>query len=275
MYFRPMLSIILVYLILLLLAFLLQRKMIYFPETYVLEQQPEITRTLDLHPWPSSKNYRGFISRRSIHNCQGTIVVFHGNAGSARGRNYYIDALQNLGYRVILAEYPGYGAKPGQPSEQALVEDAMTTTRLALKNFGEPLFLWGESLGGGVVSGIVQSGQFNIRGIALITPFDSLPNVAQYHYPFLLGKWLTLDQYDLAKNLHNFTGNIAIIMALKDQVIPNKFSLNLFNQLRNRKKLWTFSEAGHNTLPISPGLSWWSEVMLFLEQETARDVDSK
>ena len=206
-----MLSILLPYLILLLLAFLLQRKMIYFPETYSLQQQTEITQALNLQPWPSASQYRGLISHNKIIDSKGTILIFHGNAGSAPGRAYYIDALEKLGYQVILAEYPGYGSRPGQPSEQTFIEDALKTTHLALKYFGEPLFLWGESLGGGVVSGIVHNGTFNIEGIALITPFDSMANIAQHHYPFLLGKWLTRDRFNNINNLQDYTGNMAIL----------------------------------------------------------------
>jgi len=44
-------------------------------------------------------------------------VIFHGNACSAKGRYYYIEALERLGYRVILAEYPGYGSRLKRPSE--------------------------------------------------------------------------------------------------------------------------------------------------------------
>ena len=51
---------------------------------------------------------------------RGTAIVFHGNAGHAGHRAYYARALTPLGLRVILAEYPGYGPRAGQPGEQAL-----------------------------------------------------------------------------------------------------------------------------------------------------------
>ncbi len=261
-----MLSILLPYLILLFVAFLLQRKMIYFPETYPLQQLSEVSKNLNLQPWPSKEEYRGLISRNDMVDSKGTILVFHGNAGSASGRTFYIDALEKLGYQVILAEYPGYGSRSGRPSQQVLIEDALETTRLAQEQFGKPLFLWGESLGGGVVSGIVREAKFDIQGIALTTPFDSLANIAQHHYPFLLGKWLTLDKFNNIDSLQNYTGNIAVLMAKQDEIIPNKNTLNLFNKLSNRKKIWKFPDAGHNTMPVSPSLPWWEEVTQFLSQ---------
>jgi len=48
-----------------------------------------------------------------ISSPKGTVTVFHGNAGPAAGREFYLQALAPLNYRVILAEYPGYGGRTG------------------------------------------------------------------------------------------------------------------------------------------------------------------
>ncbi len=159
MVIKRMLSILLPYLLLLLIMFLLQRKMIYFPEKHSLNRQQELAEQLNLKLWPSTDNYLGLMSKSTKTAGKGTIIVFHGNAGSAINRIYYLQALEKLGYRVILAEYPGYGPRKGAPSESALIANGVQTVRQALNDFGGPIFLWGESLGSGVVGGIVQSGQ--------------------------------------------------------------------------------------------------------------------
>lgn len=259
-----MLSILLPYLLLLLVVFLLQRKMIYFPEKHSLITQQELAEQLNLRLWPSADNYLGLISRSSKSESKGTIIVFHGNAGSAINRIYYLQALEKLGYRVVLAEYPGYGARNGAPSESALIANGVQTVKQALNDFGGPVFLWGESLGSGVVGGIVRTEQVPVQGIVLITPFDSLANVAQHHYWFFLAKWLTRDKFDNIKNLQNYSGSTAALIAEGDRIIPNKYSLNLFDLLPPRKRLWTFKGADHNSLPLAPGLPWWQEVMQFV-----------
>lgn len=230
------------------------------------DQQKELAASLQLKLWPTDKNYHGLISYRDLPKNKGTVIVFHGNAGSAIDRLYYMDALENSGYRVILAEYPGYGARNGKPSEQALLADASKTVSGAIKDFGLPLFLWGESLGSGVVSGIIQSQQFPVKGIALIAPYDSLAKVAHHHYWLFLAKWLILDRFDNIKNLQHFTGNTAVIMAGKDEIIPNQHTLNIFDSISGPKKIWTFPDAGHNTLPFAPENLWWKEVMSFIDE---------
>jgi hypothetical protein len=263
-----MLSILLTYLLLLLIVFLFQRKMIYFPDTYSIEDQQQLADQADLKLWPSTSDYRGLIAETSQTTSKGTVIVFHGNAGSATDRAYYLDALEKLGYRVILAEYPGYAARKGAPSEAALISDGIQTAKQALNDFGDPVFLWGESLGSGVVGGIVQSGAVPVKGIVLITPFSSMADVAQHHYWLFLAKWLIKDKFDNIKNLKDYSGNTAMLLAEQDEIIPNKLSLRLFESLSQPKKLWSFKGANHNTLPLDENLPWWREVMQFVSGQS-------
>lgn len=244
-----------------------QRKMIYFPETYSLDRQTELISQYNLKPWPSEENYRGFISRNELAQTKGTILVFHGNAGSARGRLYFVEALEQLGYRVILAEYPGYGARTGQPSESVFIEDSLQTALLAQQSFDGSFFLWGESLGTGVVSGIVKTRKVKANGIILMMPFDSLSSIAQHHYWFFLGKWLIRDKFDSIKNLKNYSGNVAVILAEKDKIIPAKNTLKLYDSITGKKQLWKIAESDHNSLPVHPSSSWWGEIMRFVDNK--------
>ena len=259
-----MLSIVLCYLLLLLILFIFQRKLIYFPETQSIERQQELAERLNLKLWPSTDNYLGLMSKSTKAAYQGTIIVFHGNAGAAINRINYLQALEKLGYRVILAEYPGYGARKGSPSETTLILNGIETLKQAINDFGAPVFLWGESLGSGVVSGIVETNLNQVKGIVLVTPFDSLTNVAQHHYWYFLAKWLIRDEFDTIKNLQNYPGSIAVLVAGEDEIIPNEYSLTLFDSLQQRKRLWIFKDANHNTLPLAPELPWWQEIMQFL-----------
>jgi esterase/lipase len=258
-------TLLLTYLLILLAVFLLQRKMMYFPYRYNPSQQNEILSGLALKPWPNAAKFRGLMSKSSVSDAKGTVLVFHGNAGSAVHRTYYIDALQPLGYRVIIAEYPGYGARAGSPSETALIEDGIETAKMALQEFKKPLFLCGESLGSGIVSGIVASKQVPVKGLLLIAPFDTMANVAQHHYWFFFAKWLVRDKFNNVKKLRDYAGKTAVVLAGHDEVIPNKRTLALYDVLPSAKKLWRFEQASHNTLPMAAREPWWREAMQFID----------
>jgi pimeloyl-ACP methyl ester carboxylesterase len=243
---------------------LLQDALVYYPTTYSIEQLAHAANQRSVALWPTSGNeYRGLVTPDST-GLRGTVVVFHGNAGSALNRLHYVRALEPLGFRVILAEYPGYGAREGRPGERALVADARTTLRLAERDFGGPLYVWGESLGCGVASAVAADDGLPVEGLVLITPFTSLPDVAQSIYWFLPVKALVREKYDSIANLAGFKKPVAILMAEDDELIPAGHAQRIYDSLTTEKRIWTFKGAGHNTWPVSPGEKWWQEVADFV-----------
>lgn len=256
--------ILIVYITLTLILFLAQRKLLYFPDTIFPKEESVKVRGLEY--WTTQdNNYRGLISKQPQDNWKGTIIVFHGNAGTAIDRSYYSDALVKLGYRVLLAEYPGYGGRSGKPSESVFVNDARETIKLIQQEYGNPIYVWGESLGSGVVASTVSDLTLPVDGIVLITPWDSLPNLAQTTYSFFPVRWIVLDKFNSVKNLKSFKGNIGILIAGKDEVISAKLGNNLYESLpKTHKKLWFLENAGHNSWLNYINDSWWQEVINFL-----------
>ena len=83
---------------------------------------------------------------------RGTIVFFHGNGESAWLWVDVVEPMMKRGFRVFLYEYPGYGGRPGVPSEKLIVPDVQAVVRsLDAAGYG-PIYLWGQSLGAGVAA---------------------------------------------------------------------------------------------------------------------------
>lgn len=152
-------------------------------------------------------------------------------------------------------------------SEQVFVEDAKETIRLAYRCYGGPVYLCGESLGCGVSTGVAADPSVPIKGVVLVTPWDTLPSLAQSIYWFLPARWLIRDQFDNIGNLAGFTGRVAVAVAEYDEVIPKKHSLRFYEALSNKKRLWIFKDAKHNTWPEHLETAWWRQVMAFLEKD--------
>ncbi|MEJ2112057.1 MAG: alpha/beta fold hydrolase [Acidobacteriota bacterium] len=263
-----------IYAAVVMLAYIFQDRLIYLPSRSDLESVRTSSNLLSLKLWPQDDgNYKGFLPEEDPEVVKGTIVVFHGNAGSAVDRIYYVQPLQKLGYRVLLAEYPGYGARTGKMGQQSFVDDGLDTVRKAGKEFGGPVYLWGESLGCGVATAVAADKTIGIKGAVLLTPWNTLPATAQAHYWFLPARWFVRDQFDNVWNLKEFTEPVAVLMADKDDVIPNRLTMALYDSITARKRLWTFNAAGHNNWPTDPELDWWREVMDFItEKRPAPDL---
>lgn len=245
---------------------LFQRKLIYLPSA--VSSREEALAGESIRKWPSAEVFRGWISASQGDGKRGTVIVFHGNAGAALDRTVYVEALEPLGLRVILAEYPGYGGRPGDPSETSLVTDALETIRLAHEHYGPPIVLWGESLGCGVVSGAARRTSIPLAGLVLFLPWDSLPAVAQHHYWVLPARWLVWDQYNNIENLRAVQTAVAVLLADRDVVVPAVHGERLFQSLSTRKRLWRFTHAGHDDVPMDPTLDWWREVVGFLDHHS-------
>jgi hypothetical protein len=251
--------------ILLTLIVLLQRRLLYFPDP--VPPSPLQLDAAGLSRWPGQGVARGYVGLANASVARGTVLVFHGNAGAAWQRAYYVEALELLGYRVVLAKYPGYDGRAGSPSEAALVADGIASVEQIYQRYGEPIVLWGESLGSGVAAAVARQSQVPLAGLVLLTPWDSLPELAQWHYPLLPLRYLMRDQYDSIDNLKAFGGKVALLVAADDDIIPEERSMALYESLPGLKKLWRFAGAGHNSWPADPREHWWREVMDFVVEQ--------
>jgi pimeloyl-ACP methyl ester carboxylesterase len=219
--------------------------------------------------WPAEGDFRGLVAEPS-GPARGTALVFHGNAGHAGHRDYYAEALTRLGLRVILAEYPAYGPREGALGERSLVEDAGQTIALAHQLHGPPLLLIGESLGAGVAAAAGAKQREHVAALMLITPWDTLENVAAYHYPWLPVSWLLRDRYDSAAHLASLGLPVLVAVAERDRIVPARFGTALYEALPGPKRLDVVRAADHNDWIRYVDDAWWRSAVGFLLGEPPR-----
>ena len=236
-----------------------QDRLLYFPAR---ASQAEIVSPR-LAAWPSPKDFRGLVAEPA-GPARGTAIVFHGNAGHAGHRAFYADALTRLGLRVILAEYPGYGPRDGALGEESLVGDAAQSLALAHRLHGAPLLVVGESLGAGVAAAAAARQPAVVAGLLLITPWDRLQNVASHHYPWLPVQWLLRDRYDSATHLASPVAPVMVAVAARDDIVPSRFGIALYQALPEPKRLAVIEGAGHNDWIGRIDAAWWLDATRFL-----------
>jgi pimeloyl-ACP methyl ester carboxylesterase len=263
----------LLYLAFVLLIALLQRYLIYFPSRAQEENLLRQAKILGMHPWRNHSNLLiGW--RSSLPNSSpqphSRLVVFHGNAGYALHRMYYVDGFHGIPqgmseWEVFLFEYPGYGSRAGSRNEANLAAAASQALSELLRENARPIYLLGESLGSGFASRLAAENPKLVSGIFLVTPFTRLADVAQSHYPFLPVRWILRERHDVEAYLKMFPGPVAFLTAGRDEVMKHHLGEKLYRQYAGRKKLWTQPDARHNTLEFTVGLPWWQEVTEFLK----------
>jgi hypothetical protein len=153
-------------------------------------------------------------------------------------------------YAIYLLHYPGYGGSSGSPSEQAIFADALALFDQVHAQHPN-IVLVGRSLGSGVAVRVAS-----LRAVArlvLVTPYDSLADIAARNYPYLPVRWILRDKFESWRYAPLVTSPTRIIVAEQDEVIPRAST----DKLRTRFKEGLVSyvvvpDAGHNTIQDSP-----------------------
>lgn len=244
----------------------LQQKLIYFPtranETGLLQQ----AAAMGLAPWRDEAGRLIGWRTEDADAVGPRLVVFHGNAGHALQRAYYARGFQSADstWRVYLFEYPGYGARDGEPGEDAIKQAATAAIRGLLAERDEAVWLVGESLGSGVAAWLAGEVPDRIGGILLVTPFTSLADVAAHHYPWLPVQALLRERFEVPGPLSRFRGPVAFLLAGRDEVVPVALGRAVHDGYAGPKWLRVEPDAGHNTLDMRPEAAWWREVSALL-----------
>lgn len=244
----------------------LQRQMIYHPTVAQERELLPVAAQLGLAPWRDESD--GLIGWRPAAEGDGArrMIAFHGNAGYALNRAYFVEGFAALGkgWEVFLFEYPGYGARSGEPSEQAIKAAATAALELLLRRDERPVYLIGESLGSGVASHLAAEFPEQVAGLLLVTPFTSLPDVAAGHFRWLPVRALLDEDYNAEEALRDYDGPAAFLLAGEDEVVPVELGKRLHDGYAGPTWLRVIPGAGHNSLPLYPTANWWGEVSAFL-----------
>jgi pimeloyl-ACP methyl ester carboxylesterase len=188
------------------------------------------------------------------------VLYFGGNAedvSSMLGRA----ARDAPGTGWLLVDYRGYGSSAGTPSEQALSADAIEWFDHARRRLeAKSIVVIGRSLGSGVAVQLAAARA--VDGVVLVTPFDSLTNVARHHYPYLPVSWMLKHPFDSLIRAPSIAAPLLCLVAERDQVIPTVHSRRLFDAWRGPKRWIELDGAGHNSTDDVP--AFWQALREFL-----------
>ena len=254
-----MLTVVILVLGVLIMLTALQRHLIYFPSKGHTDELAGLASSLGLQAWYGENGVAIGWQSAAKRDADNRIIVFHGNAGYALDRHYFVAGLQSLenNWDVFLFEYPGYGARKGTMSEASFKAASTQALETLLGADSQPVFIVGESLGSGIASYLAASFPQQVAGLLLVTPFSSLPDVAAHHYPFLPVRTLMQERYDSMEALSQYHGPVAFLLAGRDEIVTTELGQQLYNSYAGPKWLQVVEHAGHNTLPYSPGEPWW------------------
>ncbi|XVV09810.1 alpha/beta hydrolase [Actinoplanes sp. CA-131856] len=237
-------------------AWLLQRKLIYFPDR---SSPPEAARVfpaardvtlrttdgLSLTAWLVEPRTPG---RRLA------VLVAPGNAGNRLSRAPLATALAGQGMTVLLVDYRGYGGNPGRPSEEGLARDIEAARAFLIEQAGIPtdrLLYYGESLGAAVVTALAV--KHPPAALILRSPFIDLPAAGSEHYPFLPVRLLARDRFPVADMVARVASPTLVVYGTADATVPPRQSLTVAGKARGPVRVEAVEGADHNDASLLNG----------------------
>jgi pimeloyl-ACP methyl ester carboxylesterase len=222
------------------LIFFSQRSLIYFPQPRSNHDGSIMTLTLG--------SGTVLVSMRPATGPD-AVIYFGGNAEDVSlDMSDFSSTFPNSA--IYLLHYPGYGGSAGHPTEKSILDAAFALFDVVHSQHSN-VTLIGRSLGTGVAVHVAS--QRPVTRVVLVTPFDSLVDVAEEHYPFLPNRWMMFDKYDSWKYAPQVTAPTRMVVAGNDEVIPRTSTERLRTRFTQSAVSYVVVPGvGHNSVSESP-----------------------
>lgn len=179
-----------------------------------------------------------------------TIIGFGGNAWHADGVADFLHGLYPAA-TVVAFHYRGYAPSTGEPGATVILADALAIyDQVAAGAASGDIVLVGFSLGSAVATSVAAARP--VAGAIFVSPFDSMGNLAQAHYPWLPAKWLLRHRFPAADWARDVTAPVALIAAGNDTLVPPDRTAPLRDAFGTIVYDRTIARAGHIDIYTDP-----------------------
>jgi hypothetical protein len=268
---RAMIEFVALYLLLCVLLFIFQRKLIYLrtqesainPASFgfaAQQAQPLETKTADgltIRGWHiGSVRFGPVLAHAPLVD-----LFFCGNGGNRSDRSDTFRRLIGLGPHVVCFDYRGYGDSEGSPDEEGLACDARAAWDYLVRQGVKPeqIVLHGESLGAAVAVRLAQElcgAGTPPAGLVLQGAFTCLKDAAAKHYWFLPVGLMLRDRFPSLEGIPKVACPILMLHGKRDDVVPFALGQALFaaapaqSASGRAKEFVELPNCGHNDLGL-------------------------
>ncbi|HEY7671668.1 MAG TPA: alpha/beta fold hydrolase [Gammaproteobacteria bacterium] len=211
--------------------------------------------------FPTPESHATGANALRVETADATLKVWHIAHGSDHAILYFGGNAEDVAWNiepftalfpesdVYLVNYRGYGGSSGSPSEAALLQDAEAVYD-AIRTNHSAVSVIGRSLGSGVAVHVASVR--DIRRIVLVTPYDSVMNVAKEQYAIFPVALMLKDTFDSYSKADAIDVPTLVLLAERDRVIPHRHSARLVTALSaERVRVQTIQGTNHDSIADS------------------------
>ena len=190
------------------------------------------------------------------------LLIYYG--GNAEDIFLNIEEFKSVQAATLFVAYRGYGPSGGKPGEAELFADALAVLDDIRGRYSpDRIFLIGRSLGSGVACYVASRRQ--VQGAILVTPYDSIENVAKSLYPWLPVTFFLRHRFASLEYLKDIRCPLLVLYGGRDQVISPARTKNLIEHIRGEKEVVYLDTADHGNIDMHP--AYWEAILRFINRE--------
>jgi len=212
---------------------------------------------------PDNMTLHGYYLKNSPKQQSPLLIYFGGNSEDVSKRIWSVEYLK--GWSWLVVNYRGYGLSEGSPSEKHLFNDALLVydtfaQRADIDN--NNIVAFGRSLGTGVA--VHLASQRPLKGVILVSPYDSIRSITQEIYPYVPVSLLLKHHFDALALAPSIKVPMLAVMSQHDQVINHQHSIALIEAWGGVTHQTTMQNTDHNNVEIGEG--YWDTISAFLNR---------
>ena len=253
------------------LIWTMQRRLMYFPtggvptpgEIGLTDVEPVTFETTD------GLRLSGWFVAASGPSPRVTVLVFNGNAGNRAHRGPLGGGAPSARIAGASRRLSGLRRQSRAPTENGLAADSRAARAYLA---GRPdvdasrIVYFGESLGTAVAVDLAV--EHPPAALVLRSPFTSMADVGQHHYPFLPVRLLLRDRFAAIDQIRRIRVPLLVIAGGHDRIVPIENSRRLYDAAVAPKTLLVLPDADHNDDELLAGDEMIRAIVRFLQPLT-------
>jgi len=246
-----------------LFMYLKQDSFIFFP-TVAKHEGHTLANVADYRLDRQTACLRGWLV--NPHLVRQKLLIYYG--GNAEDVFLNIDEFRDIEAASLFLPYRGYGPSSGKPGEKELFADALAVIDDLVGRYSPAeIYLIGRSLGSGVAC--YAAAHRPVQGVVLITPYDSIENIARAGYPWLPVSLLLKHRFLSVGYLPEIRCPFLVIYGGNDRVVPPERTRNLIDHIPGEKKVIFLERADHGTIDMFA--EYWQAILGFINRQQGED----
>lgn len=223
---------------------------------------------------------------QKVEDSKGTVLLFHGYGGNKSSMLDKADEFHKLGFSTLLVDFMGSGGSSGNQTTIGYFESEQVKLCFdyVAKKGEKNILLFGTSMGAVAIMKAINDYMLSPAGIIIECPFGSMYetvcarfntlNIPTFPMAGLLVFWGGIQNGFWAFNHKPSDYALKIecptllMYGEKDEKVSISETTLIFNNLKGKKKLKTYPEAGHENYLKKYKSQWVTDVSNFINQDS-------